>query len=181
MRIDIYFDGACQNHADRNKSYHMGVGLYCEVDRVPYKGLAIFAGNGCWRSPQEHGTSNIAEWVGMCLAAQWSNRLLKEFPQRVVTIFSDSQLVTNQFNGNWMVKKRHLAPFLREAKKNLNAAVTNPVIWIKRDKNRVADDYSKKGLTFSDEMLVLKKDIHGVLYVDAPVLRNEQWEKAEEL
>lgn len=142
MIIKIKFDGACHNIVDNNN--HMGIGLavfindvYSEdhSDAIHAEGL-----NG------ERGTSNIAEWRGCVEAMRKACKLKLKHPGAIFEIYSDSQLISNQFNGDWLIMQNHFKIYKDQADKLARIAGIKRISWIRREFNKEADKLSKQGL-----------------------------------
>lgn len=152
MKIDIYFDGACNNHLEEAL---MGVGLvmYVDGETVLEKSAAI-----------GKGSSNIAEWYGCTLAFKAAYKFIqqvkKEDPKAEfeVTIYSDSQLIVNQFLGHYMLKKAHFIPYYQKAKDYAEKLGSSfkALIWIPRTRNKEADKLSKVARISQEYALSLK-------------------------
>jgi ribonuclease HI len=82
-----------------------------------------------------HATCNQAEWEAFvqCLV------LAKERGVSKVRVVGDSRLVVMQANGRWKVKKSHLKPLHRQAKKLMEEFASVEVLWQPRDQNELAD------------------------------------------
>ena len=121
VRGKIYFDGSC---LPKNPG-----GIACF-------GVVAVDGNNVrikekWGIVSEHGTNNIAEWKGLIE----SLKLARELGWKDVKILGDSQLVVNQFNGLWQIKKNHLRKFFEEAHQEILRVGKVEVSWIPRAKN----------------------------------------------
>ena len=144
MRVDIFFDGACKNVKDSKKE-PFGVGVACFIDDE-YSSMFSIALHG------EKGTSNVSEWAG-CISALRLVKGMLELSSIMreattkINIYSDSQLITNQFNGTWEVKQNHLKPYAKVAKLTaMEIKWTTDIVWVRRELNVDADLLSKVGL-----------------------------------
>ena len=90
-RERIYFDGACLPKNPGGIACFGVVAVDSNNIRVKEK----------WGIVSEHGTNNIAEWNGLIEAL----KLARKLGWKDVKILGDSQLVVNQFNGLWQIKK----------------------------------------------------------------------------
>jgi ribonuclease HI len=87
----------------------------------------------------KEATNNIGEWGAIAKALQY----LKEINWKgKLQIYGDSQLVINQLNGIYKVKKDTLIPYYtvcRSLLENLDWSAE----WIPREKNKLCDKLSK--------------------------------------
>jgi ribonuclease HI len=136
--LKINFDAACHNRAGFMNP--MGIGLLIDINKGEKVVEVCF--NGGW------GTSNIGEWIGCITALEFVKRIIvcndKKDPK--IDIFSDSQLVVNQYNGDWLCKHDNLKPLLKTALLYKNGIPQHSVVWVRREFNQEADVLSKKGL-----------------------------------
>lgn len=75
-----------------------------------------------------HGTNNQAEYLTLIEALRYAG----EMKLQNVVIYSDSQLIVNQVNGEWRVKDANLQP-LRNHAAQLLKAVNDSLRWVRRD------------------------------------------------
>jgi ribonuclease HI len=90
-----------------------------------------------------HATNNVAEYEGLlqCL------NLARKYGAISLTVFSDSQLLVNQMNGSYRVKKAHLIELHERIKKILESAkVRFDIQYIPREKNRDADRLARNAI-----------------------------------
>lgn len=150
MQINIYFDGACHNKKGLKSNF--GTGVVCYIDGE-FSEVFSFA------LPGYNGTSNYAEWTGLLeslkLISQL-NKLITELQQDShFCIYSDSQLVVNQYNKTFQIKEpdlKILSQLVEQEVKQLGFRPT--LIWVPREQNKVADKYSKKGLELANSKQV---------------------------
>lgn len=57
-------------------------------------------------------TNNEAEYIAIIKAL----RKAREYTRWKIKVYSDSQLVVNQINGDWRIKKEHLAELFKDVK-----------------------------------------------------------------
>jgi ribonuclease HI len=90
-----------------------------------------------------HGTNNIAEYEGLLLCLG----LARKHEAESLTVYSDSQLLVNQVNGSYRVKKPHLM--------ELHHQITNflgrnkfrfQIHYVPREKNRDADRLARDAI-----------------------------------
>lgn len=146
-RLELYFDGACDNHS---KLRIMGMGVAVYVGGI-YKEEYSKSFN---LSLGSIGTSNISEWEAIAEALKVALFIVTDnkLHKYTIDIYGDSQLVVYQLTGKYEVKKAHLKPYfiectdlVRSIRKQNNVALLR-VFWIPRDKNKQADKLSKIGL-----------------------------------
>lgn len=142
IKVDIYFDGACKNvKGSRTEPTGCGVAVFInkEYSEEFSKG---FAG--------DPGTSNIAEWRACVEAMEIANDiqtlLAVEGDRANIDIYSDSQIVTRQYNGKYQISEVTFLNYFRKAKYFGDKAQVGSIRWIKREFNQKADELSKKGL-----------------------------------
>ena len=119
----IYFDGSCSNGGNQI----MGIGLVVFKDDEIIHELAHQAGKG---------TSNIAEWMGCVLAMKAALLLSREDENCRITVYSDSQLIVNQFIGQYAIKKPEFKPYYNKAteyKSNMPKGCFNGILWVRRE------------------------------------------------
>lgn len=139
MRVDIYFDGACDNNS-KLKVMGTGVVAYINEERISKYDKSEMVGT--------NGTNNIAEYMAMIKAIEVANEVDDLYVNDLdITIHGDSKLVIEQMNGNWKVKSAHLKSYYNQAKE-LVLYNRNPIKfrWIPRERNTQADILSKECL-----------------------------------
>lgn len=135
MIVRLNFDGA---KVDIGKLVMTSIGVAGYVDGVSAPAITIGEVVG-------YGTSNTAEWTGLCKALEFVVQLSKEQKQVMdVSILGDSQLVVYQFIGKYKVRQPHLKEYYDKAKALFNSLHTEQrrrisVRWIPREKNKEAD------------------------------------------
>lgn len=134
----VYADGACDNKKGRNQM-GIGVSIVYEnhelLDYSSYEGL---------------GTNNEAEYLALRVAlveSQAIAAILKndKFEVKSIIIMSDSQLIVNQYNGDWSCNMQSLIPFLNRCRA-IRPSFPTKVMWIPREQNKRADFLSKRDL-----------------------------------
>jgi len=83
MMTNIYVDGSSKGNPGP-----AGIGIY-----IPGVGISL-------STPIGEATNNEAEWMALVTAAYISQYISGD-----ITIYTDSQLVAEQYNGNWKMKK----------------------------------------------------------------------------
>lgn len=155
IKVDIYFDGACKNVKDSiTEPYGYGVAVF--INGEYSESFSEFDGG-------EFGTSNISEWQGCVSAMRIAFNLYQLFQTDIhyddyeyeINIFSDSQLITRQFNGEYQIKEQRFQEFYNRAKNISNQFNQNlKITWVPREKNQTADSLSKIGLQKTRQGLV---------------------------
>lgn len=138
----IFFDGACHNKVGQNNPMGIGIAVFLNGVYSPEHSNAIHAEglNG------ELGTSNIAEWKGCVEAMRKACSLKQKFPGSSFQIYSDSEVITKQFNGDYMIREAKFLKYKQEADKWAGRIVIKKILWIPREQNKEADILSKQGL-----------------------------------
>ena len=80
-------------------------------------------------------TNNVAEYRALLLALEEAGRHDTES----LTVFSDSELLVRQLNGEYKVKAAHLRPLHVEAQARLRAFPSARILHVVREENRRAD------------------------------------------
>lgn len=80
-------------------------------------------------------TNNVAEYNGLIEALD----LALERGAEDVALFSDSQLIVRQINGQYKVRHPDMIPLYREAKKRITRLTLFRLEHIRREKNKDAD------------------------------------------
>ena len=98
----------------------------------------------------DSSTNNVAEYIAVAAALI---HLLPSMDYKNVgsiIIRSDSELVVHQINGEWRVKHANLKPVAAVVHMMIeelwNRGVTVTAEWIPREKNKVADDLSRRAI-----------------------------------
>lgn len=140
----INFDGACNNHLEKPA---MGVGVAVFLEEV-YAEELCRAFHVPAESREDKLTSNVAEWQGCIEAMKVAIGLRQD--GYVVFVFSDSQVITNQFNGDFYINKPEFREASRTAHHYAQKAGVSKIKWVPREENQEADDLSKLGLYGED-------------------------------
>jgi ribonuclease HI len=130
--INLYFDGSC---FPKNPG---GVARYGWrlLDKED-KEITSDNAEVC-RGPE--ATNNVAEWAGVINGLRY---LKKNNWSGKLNIFGDSQLVINQLNGEYKVRKETLVPYHNESMEILKKWEWS-AHWIPREKNEHCDKLSRK-------------------------------------
>jgi len=144
IKYDIYFDGACRNvKGSRNEPFGVGVAVFSnEVDYLEDFSKHIHYPSG--------GTNNIAEWEAFKQALLVCNDLrditiLMGYECKF-TIFSDSEIVVNQFYGKYQIREESFQKYYDECKELFDYLQISELKHILRHLNTKADELSKLGL-----------------------------------
>jgi len=88
-------------------------------------------------------TNNLAEYHALAEAV----RLAQSLGARKLTVYTDSELVCKQYNGEWKVQNPRIAKALHQIKEEIEkAGMKVDVRWVRRKKNTRADALSKRWL-----------------------------------
>jgi ribonuclease HI len=87
-------------------------------------------------------SNNVAEYQGLLHALRWALR----HDVKRVRIFSDSELVVRQINGEYRVKHADLLPLYREAAALLERFAEATLSHVPREQNREADKLANRAL-----------------------------------
>lgn len=139
MRIDLYQDGACWNKEGYMQHMGIGVAVYIDGTYEPDLSRAIYA------CDEKYGSNNIAEWIACVTAMEIATDLRKHYPEAVIHAYSDSQIIVNQFNGEYQIKQLQFLPYHKRATEMGNRARV-ALSWVPREQNKQADELSKIGL-----------------------------------
>ncbi|CAI9762904.1 unnamed protein product [Fraxinus pennsylvanica] len=94
-------------------------------------------------------SNNMAEYEALLAGL----RLAKELQVRRLIISSDSQLVVNQVNGNFMARDKHMAAYLKLVMNSLPDFEKFELIQVPRQENSHADALSKLASSRDSKML----------------------------
>jgi ribonuclease HI len=135
--IEAFFDGACE---PMNPGGTMSFGIAVFEDGKP-----VYAHGQICYSRQGEGTSNnVAEYKGFIALLTF----LEEhgWAQEKITVCGDSQLVVCQMLKMWQINHGIYVPYAEYALTLLPKFPNLKIKWVKREKNAIADDLSKKAL-----------------------------------
>jgi len=97
-----------------------------------------------------HNTNNVAEYTGVVKALEAAVKINAER----LTVFSDSQLVVRQINGEYKVKSEQIRPLFQQAVELLGRFGNWKVQFVCREKNKEADKLVNQALN-------IEKDVEG--------------------
>lgn len=106
-------------------------------------------------------TNNVAEYTAIVKALEAA----KQIGAKRVTVFSDSELLVKQVNGEYRVKSEQLRPLFQQARKLLGEFENWKVQHVAREKNKEADKLVNRSLD-------CRRDI-SVPRASGPVTRTE--------
>ncbi len=118
-------------------------------------------GDSCGTQLQAKGfflgkaTNNVAEYTGLIKALEAA----KQAGAEQLTIFSDSQLLVRQVNGQYKVKSENIMPLFHEALKLLRGFKSWQVRHIPREKNKEADKLVNQALDFRRDVEVKRESV----------------------
>jgi ribonuclease HI len=136
MKLVAYIDGSSFGNPGES-----GCGIVLQRDDGTFleeKGLYL-----------GHATNNVAEYQGLlhCL------EMAEEHGAIALTVFSDSQLLVNQMNGRYRVKKSHLVELHTKAIETLGRGkIRFDIQYIPREKNRDADRLARSAIRSHSHM-----------------------------
>jgi ribonuclease HI len=87
-------------------------------------------------------SNNVAEYQALLHALRWA----RAQGARRVRVFSDSELIVRQVNGQYRVKHPDMVPLHREATALLRQFETATVSHVRREQNRDADRLANRAL-----------------------------------
>jgi len=95
-----------------------------------------------------HATNNAAEYTAIIKALEAA----KQLGAKQVTVFSDSELLVKQINGQYKVKSDQIRPFFSETMELINEFENYNVKHIPRDKNTKADELVNQALNLERDV-----------------------------
>lgn len=93
-------------------------------------------------------TNNIAEYTAIIKALEAA----KQIGAKRLTVFSDSELLVKQINGQYKVKSEQLRPLFRQTINLINEFEDCKVKHITRDKNKQADELVNQALNLEQDV-----------------------------
>jgi len=93
-------------------------------------------------------TNNIAEYTAVCEALEAAKKIGADS----VTLFSDSELLVKQLNGQYRLKSDRLRPFFKRAVELLQQFEDQQVGFVSRDRNSEADRLVNKSLNLGKDV-----------------------------
>jgi ribonuclease HI len=89
-----------------------------------------------------HSTNNVAEYTALVRALEHA----RELGGRVVNVFSDSELMVKQMNGQYKVKNEDLRALYEEARELCREFEKVTIRHVRREQNRRADELYNEAL-----------------------------------
>jgi ribonuclease HI len=127
--LHIHIDGA-----SRGNPGEAGFGVsVVDPDGAPRAELYGYLGRA---------SNNVAEYQALIHALRWA----RAHGARTVRVFSDSELVVRQVNGQYRVKHPDMIPLHREATGLLRQFEKADVSHVRREQNRDADRLANRAL-----------------------------------
>ena len=93
-------------------------------------------------------TNNVAEYTGIVKALEAARRL----GAKQVTVFTDSELLVKQVNGEYKVKSGQIRPLFQQTVALLNELKSWKVLHITREKNKEADKLTNRALNLEQDV-----------------------------
>ena len=93
-------------------------------------------------------TNNVAEYTAVCKALEAA----KQLGAKNITVFSDSELLVKQLNGQYKVKSEQIRPLFRQAVNLLNEFENSKVKYVTREKNKEADNLVNQALNLQQDV-----------------------------
>ena len=122
-----WIDGAA-----RGNPGEAGFGLYF-VDGDGAEEIAGYLGRA---------TNNVAEYTALIAALAYARRLGVDD----LTVYSDSQLMVRQINGQYRVKASHLKPYYHRALALKSGLARFTIEHVRREKNKDADRLANRAV-----------------------------------
>jgi ribonuclease HI len=129
--IKVFIDGACAGNPGKT-----GIGY------VIYKDDAVIKKESIFLSSQQ--TNNFAEYMALIFALVELGAL----GEKKCKVFSDSQLLCEQINGNYKVKNNNILPLFILAKKIIAGFTSFTITHINREENTEADKLASNATGF---------------------------------
>ena len=127
--LQIHIDGA-----SRGNPGEAGFGVSVEdADGTPRAELYGYLGRA---------SNNVAEYQALIHALRWA----RAHGARKVRVFSDSELVVRQVNGQYRVKHPDMVPLHRQATTLMRQFDSATVSHVRREQNRDADRLANRAL-----------------------------------
>ncbi|MBN1780900.1 ribonuclease HI family protein [bacterium] len=136
MKLIAYIDGSCYGNPGES-----GYGVVLQDESgVTLSSLGQYIGKG---------TNNIAEYRGLLGAIE----LARSFKADTLHVFSDSELLVRQINGEYKVKQPHLISLFHQIHDMLDeSGIDLTIRHIPREKNKLADKLARKAIHIKGEV-----------------------------
>ena len=133
--IVVYIDGGSRG----NPGPAAAAFILTDSGGVQLQAKALFLGQT---------TNNVAEYTAIVKALQAAEQI----GAKQLTIFSDSELLVKQINGQYKVKSEQIRPFFQQAVKLLNEFESWKVQFVPREKNKEADKLVNQALNLEQDV-----------------------------
>ena len=128
--VKIHIDGASAGNPGK-----------CGIGYLIYKNGVIIKKDSVYLGVQ---TNNFAEYMALVFALVASAQL----GEKECEVFSDSQLLCEQINGNYKVKNDNIFSLFVLAKKIITGFTKFSITHVAREKNGEADELAKQATSF---------------------------------
>ncbi len=134
-QIIIYTDGGSRGNPGPSAAGF----ILAAPNGNPLQAKALFLGQT---------TNNVAEYTAIIKALEAARQL----GAKRLTVFSDSELLVKQINGQYKVKSEQIRPLFRQAVDLIKEFENCSVKHITRDKNQQADDLVNRALDLEHDL-----------------------------
>jgi len=134
-KITVYIDGGSRG----NPGPAAAAFILSDQDATKLSAKAFFLGRT---------TNNVAEYTAIVKALEAA----KHIDAKHITVFSDSELLVKQVNGQYRVKSEQIRPLFRQAVKLLDHFESCDVQFIPREKNKQADKLVNQALNLQQDV-----------------------------
>jgi len=93
-------------------------------------------------------TNNVAEYTAVCKALEAADKIGAES----LTVFTDSELLTKQLNGQYKVKSDNIKPIFRQTLQLLGKFKSCVIQHISREQNKQADSLVNRALNLEQDI-----------------------------
>lgn len=138
LKIDAYIDGASRGNPGPS-----AVGIF----------IRNSSGKDILRRGEFIGqtTNNVAEYTALIRMLKHLNKLVKAKTTEI-NVYSDSELLVKQMNGDYRIKSAHLIPLAIEARGLLKHYKGLTLNLIGREENKIADKLANKAMNVEEEV-----------------------------
>ena len=138
MKLKAYIDGSAIGNPGE-----AGYGVVLETEKGEVlKAFGQYIGKA---------TNNVAEYSGLLACLE----MVQPYRGCCLIIHSDSQLLVNQMNGTYRVKKQHLAVLHAKAMELIKEGnIHLDIRYIPREQNRKADELARRAGLLKSEILI---------------------------
>lgn len=140
MKLEVYIDGASRGNPGPGSA-----AVYILRDGKPLLKKAIYLGKV---------TNNYAEYSALLMAVDEVGNIVRNVSSYSVEIFSDSELLVRQINGQYRVKSEGLKELFAKARLKLSGLKTWRIAHVPREMNREADRLANMALDAKKELVV---------------------------